>query len=81
MDHDIHGFISLTVVLTALLVWTWVWTLDPDPAFQDVGEPSWVPPPNEPTNGHGASKFWAGGPTEDSLFFHGVLATPPDISR
>ena len=81
MADGVQGFLSLTILITILIVWTWVWTLDQDPAFQDVGEPVWVPPYNEPTNVHGASKFWSGRSGEDSLFFHGALAEPPDISR
>ena len=62
MDDNVHrwSFVSITILLTLLIVWTCVWTLDRDPAFYEVGEPAWVPPPNEPTNAHGASKFWAG---------------------
>jgi len=80
-NMDVGRFISFTIFLTLLLVWSWVWTIDPDPAFQDVGEPTWVPPHNEPTNTHGASKFWAGGPMEDSIFFHGIIDEPLMRSR
>ena len=83
MVDDLHTgrFMIITILITVLLVWSWAWTLDQDPAFPDVGKPAWVPPAGEPTNVHGANIFWSGAPNEDTIFFHGVLATPPENSR
>jgi hypothetical protein len=83
-DHDgmtRDGVVSVTAFVTLVLVWTWVWTLNPDPAFHDVGVIEWVPPHNEPTNSHGATTFWSGDYGEDILLFHGLLATPPELPR
>lgn len=67
---------SFTILVTVLLVWTWVWTLNRDPLIHRVGTTVFVPPYDEPTNEHGGSIFWSGKPGEDTIFFHGIIDAP-----
>ena len=88
---DIGRPLGVTFLLTVLLIWSWGWSLNEDPAFPNVGpryeHPAWtqtpafVPPFNEPSTPRGASKFWSNDPGEDSIFFHGIIDEPLMRSR